>query len=221
MSPIARVCINTCGLKVDDAGRLGVNTNDATWPYACADTTGIPIFCGTDGALRVADAPRSHIRNVQYTTELTGAPLSATFNSPTEGGAQKNFGSLGANTVLRYVLTNPSSCLPMTVAIRVGVHHGVYTAAEAGQNQVLYGVTLTNSADAGTADAHAAWNVDFLGAGQTVAFDAMNHSTVITRTLAAGASITFTATPHIQVEHDNGNASITSYIAVLDVEAWN
>jgi hypothetical protein len=213
--------VNSCGLKVDDAGRLGVNTNDAVWPYACDDTNGVPIFCGTDGALRVADAPRAHIRNIQYTTGLTGAPLSATFGSPTEGGPNQNFGSLGANTVLQYVLTNPSDCLPMTVALRGAVHHGVYDVQNAGQNQVHYGVTVSNNVDASTIDAHAAWNVDFLAAGQRVAYDAMEHSTTTLRTLAAGASITFTLTPYIQVEHDNGDATLVSFIAVLDVDAWN
>lgn len=50
---MARVCVS-CGLTTDVDGRLIVNTGSAVWPFACAETSGTRIRCGSDGVLRLA-----------------------------------------------------------------------------------------------------------------------------------------------------------------------
>lgn len=210
---MARVCI-ACGLKADDQGRLYVNVGDSAWPYGCAETNGAPVYCGSDGVLRVAPE-KFRIRTDQRTSFRTGQVTSATFGSPTIGGADKNFDS-----PLIHLLENPSDCLPMQVAVRYGVHHAALTKVGAGNSQVLYGMKLTITGGiVDTNEAHQQWRHD--GSVSAIVFDTQNGTEVNLYTLAPGASATISAQPYINVPSYNGNTTLTNFSGVLDIDAWN
>jgi hypothetical protein len=46
---VANVCVGDC-LTVSPTGVLGLGTT--TWPYACPDTNGTGLYCGSDGLLK-------------------------------------------------------------------------------------------------------------------------------------------------------------------------
>lgn len=210
----SRVCYG-CGLTVDGLGNLIANTGGAAWPYACPETNGVPIVCGSDGVLRSGMPEKFHIRDIQYTPFLTGQVNSATFGSPIIGGASKDFGP-----ALTYVLDNPSDCLPMTVAIRYGVHHMALTKVGSGNSLVLVGTNMTTMGGiVASNEAHQQWRHD--GSVSAIVFDSQNSTEVNLYTLAAGGSATITARAHIVLTAYNGNTSLTNHSAVLDVEAWN
>lgn len=212
---MARVC-TSCGLTTDAQGRLIVNTGSATWPYGtCIYSNGIPIVCGADGVLRLAEPHKEHVRTVQVSSPLPSAQVtSAQFGSPTVGGPNQVFGSPITKT-----LVNPSSCLPMTVAVRFGVQHTVWTKAGAGDSGTLIGATLSNDVTMVTADAHQQWRHN--GTVSSLVNDTMNSTSVFMFTLAAGATVTFSLQPYINVVTYNGSTSLTNLQFVLDVDAWN
>lgn len=210
----SRVCIS-CGLTTDDQGRLIANTGDAVWPYGCPETNGVPIVCGADGVLRLGQPEKFHTRNIQYSGSLSGQADSATFGSPTPGGAAVDFGA-----PLVYVLNNPSSCLPMTVASRHGIHHCALGKTGAGDAFVLYGTRLTVSGGiVAVTDAHQAWRHN--GSVTSITFDTMNSTRTDVYTLAAGGAATFTAQRYILVTGTTNIPNLTSHVALLDVDAWN
>lgn len=211
---MARVC-TSCGLTTDTQGRLIVNTGGAAWPYVCAYSNGIPIVCGADGVLRLAEPHKEHVRTVQISAALPSAQVtSAQFGSPAIGGANATFG-----IPLTHTVTNPSPCLSMTIAVRSGVHHAVWTKTGNGDSRTQYGAVLSNTIDLSVADAHQQWQHS--GTVTQVLNDAMNSTTVTMFTLAPGAAVTFTLQAYINVPTYNGNTALTNLQYVLDIEAWN
>ncbi len=209
----ARVCYS-CGLTTDDQGRLMVNTGGAEWPYGCVETNGVPIVCGADGILRSGMPEKFHIRDQQFTPQVSGQVTSATFGSPTPGGGEEDWG-----TPLVYVLENPSDCLPMQVAVRYGIHHAFWTKTGSGNSQTLYGLRLDVTGSIVTSnDHHQQWRHD--GSITSLIMDTASSETQL-YTLPAGGTATFTATPIINVVSYNGNTTLTNLALVLDVDAWN
>ncbi len=211
---MARVCIS-CGLTTDSQGRLIVNTGGAEWEYACAESNGVPIVCGSDGVLRSGMPEKFHVREQEYSSTRNGLATSATFGSPTPGGGSVDFGD-----PMVIVLENPSDCLPMRVAVRFGIHHMAMTKTGSGNTSILVGVDLTVTGGiVATNEAHQQWRHD--GSVNAMIWDTQNGTETLLFDLAAGATATFSAQNHIIVTAYNGNTNITNHLGVLDVEAWN
>lgn len=211
----SRVCYG-CGLTVDETSRLVVDTGGAVWPYTCDESNGVPIFCGTDNVLRVADSSRTHVRTVQLNSSRDGDTTDATFGSPTPGGGLTEFG-----TPLTKTINNSNGCRPMTIAVRWGIHHANWNKLGSGDSQTQVGATLSATGsivDAG-ADAHQQWRHS--GTVTAISLDSMNSTRVKIYTLPAGGSVTFSCQPYIDIPFDNGTTSLQNHQVVLDVEAWD
>jgi hypothetical protein len=91
-----------CGLFVDDEGNLNVET-DGVWPYACDESNGGGIYCGSDRVLRVAPAP-----SIPLVQSVGGA---ANLGIDLEAGQARAGNYEFANS------NNPSDCLSMVVIV--------------------------------------------------------------------------------------------------------
>lgn len=105
----AKVCYN-CGLTTNSDNELIVDTNEAVWPFTgdCSYTSGSPVYCGEDGALRTS--PPGAIRSVNVDRNRS-------YSSEEIPDEETAFGFRAADGGVSYTLTNPSSCYSAVVDI--------------------------------------------------------------------------------------------------------
>lgn len=116
------ICID-CGLTVNDAGSLIVNTGGATWAYDCTKDHATGLFCDPDdGVLKVNDGGQgggTHwIADSDRQTILPNTiNINAIPNIDIEGDEQD------IGTPLTRTITNPSNCRPMKIQFSWALSH--------------------------------------------------------------------------------------------------
>lgn len=226
----------SCGLTTDDDGNLIVNV-DGAWPYTCAEATnGGAVYCDSvTGVLHVDPPP--YYREFQGRVQInvgSADPTDAVFGSPDVGSGQDP--GIPPATA-SFVVTNPSSCRPMTLYINHGIEHFLFTVtAPTGvglqaRGDVQPQSRIDISGDGGVlvdVGAHQHWGFEAEN-GEIFRADSMsNYIDVATSyVLPAGGSCTvkLSGSLYVLAKHQDGGANpgsirITNWSNACKVRGW-
>lgn len=212
---MSRVCINSCGLKVDSSGKLGVNTS-GTWPYSPAvSAAGTKTYCDpTSGAL-YGIPEKFDIR--QFVKASVGSGSFAMNAIPVIGG-----GTVPVDTNEHHVATasitivNPSAVLPMSFHVETGVDHcNVTKSSSSGGFNIFLDGQLTITGDAtltATQMGHQIW----AATGVVIQFDTMNSVDRYAGAIPAGGTATFQVDGYVRLSSYDGSSTVSNLRYVLD-----
>lgn len=188
-----------------------VDTGGSAWPFGCDDTEGAPVYCGSDGALRVD--PEKFV--VYDSVELS------TPSDQTDTLAPVGTGPTDVTGPAFFDITNPSTCRDMVLFVEAGVNHCRVVYSGAGANEVTIGTTLLVSGDVTDTvnqAGHQRWR---FGGGTTITFDTMGSRSRRTYTLGPGQSATFNIYNNLDTIAYNGTASLNNWSGYVSVTGYS
>lgn len=242
---MAKIC-TSCGLTTDSDGNLIVDVNDSAWPLtACAYTSGTPIYCGTDGALRGPAEKFSQFNRIgkNFITEngitTDSQPNRMTHWEPTQSGVLTDISSDGNGTAngaggkapLTFTIPNPSKCLPFYVYMEAGISHA-YVHYEGNPGSFTFEasafITVTGALQNFTGHTgHQIWGFDTHGTHEEIVFDSMGARATVDPngsdtkfTIAAGGTITVKLNPFIAVDLSGTSTVADIKNLTMDVNWW-
>lgn len=210
-----RVC-TSCGLTTDSDGKLIVNVGGSAWPYACAQTEGEDLYCDPATG-RLHASPEKFYLNEELVVVHQAGNTDQVNAFATVGAGPTD---VGTGTL---VITNPSTCRPMTLVARFGLEHVQFVKIGQGSTEIVVGAHMlvsgsiadnTGSQPAG----HQSWRHDTDEADfNRIIFDSQRPSAVRRYTLPAGGSATFELRGMLDLRQYNGNSTFQAWRTYLEV----